>query len=112
MSNKNYNKISTEKAKGFDEVIEEIAEEAAKEALDEIAEEVEEALEYFEGVVSDCSKLNVRANPDTCAKVECVIDEGANVVIFPDKSTDEWFNVATEAGVEGYCMKKFISIKE
>lgn len=108
MSKKNYNKISTERAKVVDEVIEEVVEEVIEEVE---VPEVQEP-ECFEAKVIGCSKLNVRANPKADAKVECVIPSEAIVVVFPDKSTDEWYNVVTEAGIEGYCMKKFISIKE
>lgn len=109
MSKKNYNKISTDKVKVTEEVAEEVAVEVAEEV--EVVEETKEP-EYFEGKVVDCSKLNVRANPKATAKVECVIPEGTIVVVFPDESNDEWFNVVTEAGVEGYCMKKYISINK
>lgn len=115
MSKKNYNKISTDKAKAVEEVVEETVSEVIEEVVEEVnaVEPVEtEEPKYFEGVVANCSKLNVRTNPKTDAKVECVIPEGTVVVIFPDKSNDEWVNVVTEAGVEGYCMKKFISIKK
>ena len=107
MSKKNYNKISTDKVKAAEEVVEEIVEEVEVVEEPEITEP-----ECFEGTVVGCAKLNVRAEPKSDAKVECVIPAGAIVVMFPDQSNDEWFNVVTEAGVEGYCMKKFVSINK
>ena len=60
------------------------------------------------GVVTNCAKLNVRLSPNSDAKVMCVINAKAEVVIDPYKSTDEWYRVCTVAGVKGYCMKQFI----
>ena len=110
MSKKNYNKISTEKVKAAEEVVEEIVEKV-DEVVSVAEPEIDEP-ECFEGTVVDCAKLNVRTEPKPDAKVACVIPAGAIIVMFPDTSNDEWFNVVTEAGVEGYCMKKFISIKK
>lgn len=63
------------------------------------------------GVVTDCLKLNVReaASPD--AEVLAVIDALSEVVVDADASTNEFYKVRTTAGVEGFCMKKFITLK-
>lgn len=62
------------------------------------------------GVVVDCIKLRVRKAPTTSAIVLCEIDCGAEVAIDEKKSNKEFFKVCTEAGVDGYCMKKFIKV--
>lgn len=78
---------------------------------------VEEAVETVElpktvkGVVVDCMKLNVRANPKTNADVLCVLNVGSEMEIDVAGSTDEWFRVNTAAGVDGYCMRKFVNAK-
>ena len=56
MSKKNYNKISTDKVKAAEEVVEEIVEEVEVVEEPEITEP-----ECFEGKVVGCAKLNVRA---------------------------------------------------
>lgn len=61
------------------------------------------------GVVANCVRLNVRINPDTSAPITCVLPAGETVTINTKKSTKEWFSVRTAAGVNGYCMRKFIS---
>lgn len=61
------------------------------------------------GIVSGCIKLNVRKEPSKDAEIIAVINEGSEVVINRIKSTVEFFSVCTAAGVEGYCMKKFIA---
>lgn len=70
-----------------------------------------EASEPVVGIVSGCVKLNVRKNPHTNAEVLCVIDENSEVVIDEENSTHEFYKICTEAGVEGFCMKKFINVK-
>ena len=63
------------------------------------------------GKVSECSKLKVRKLPSPDAKVVGVIDEGAEVMIDADASTLMFYKVCTECGIEGYCMKKFITVQ-
>ena len=44
------------------------------------------------------------------ADVVCTIDASTNLVIYEDESTEEFYKICTFSGVEGYCMKKFITI--
>ena len=96
----------------------EIIEEAAAEPVEvETAEEpvVEEApkKESKVGVVENCTKLNLRKEPVKDTDGKNIITEliaGTAVVIDDEKSTDEFFNVTTEDGTEGYCMKQFIRL--
>lgn len=62
------------------------------------------------GVVANCVKLNVRANPNTAADAVTTLDVKSEVTVDLGNSTSEWFKVRTAAGVEGYCMKKFVNI--
>lgn len=112
MSKKNYNKISTEKANAFDEVVEDVAPETvAEEVTDAVETVVDDHPKYLEGTIVGCSKLNIRETPNMNGKIAGVENAGAIVTIFPDESTDEWYSVVTESSLDGYCMKKFISIK-
>ena len=63
------------------------------------------------GFVSDCTKLNVREQPEIDADVVCVLNNGTEVEINVVNSTNEWFSVCTAAGIEGYCMRKFINAR-
>lgn len=72
---------------------------------------VEEVAPVVKGAVTDCHKLNVRRAPSTNATVVCEIPRGAVVIIDKAKSKKDWYSVCTEAGVEGFCMKKYISIQ-
>lgn len=74
----------------------------------EVAEESEESKEIM-GTVSNCAKLNVRETPSESGNVLGIIDQGTEVMIDEDQSTDEFYSVTTEVGLEGFCMKKFIT---
>ena len=63
------------------------------------------------GTLSNCSKLNVRSKPAIDADVLVVLDVNSEIAIDPARSTNEWVKVTTAAGVEGYCMRKFVSAK-
>lgn len=60
------------------------------------------------GKVVGCVKLNVREEPSIKASVVFEIVAGSTVFIDETCSTDEFYKICTEHGVEGYCMKKFI----
>lgn len=62
------------------------------------------------GVVSNCTKLNVRKKADSKALVLATIPVSSGVMIDLNKSTDEFYKVCTAAGIEGFCMKKYITV--
>ena len=66
----------------------------------------------IKGVVTGCYKLNVRRAPSANATVICEIPRDAVVIINEKKSKGEWYSVCTEAGIEGFCMKKYISVSQ
>ena len=75
-----------------------------------IKETVVETPEPVIGKVEGCKKLNVRKEPDTEADVVCVVPEGTEVIVDEEESTVDFYKVCTSAGIEGFCMKKFISV--
>lgn len=94
-----------------EDITEELVEDITEEVVEDITEEVIEEPEPIVGVVSGCAKLRVRNNPSIMGEVICEIKEGTIVIIDEDKSTVEFYKVVTEAGAEGYCMKKYITLK-
>lgn len=64
------------------------------------------------GIVTGCSKLNVRVKANIKATVASVIDAKTEVVVYPDESTKDWYKVVIKGVNEGFCMKKFITIKD
>lgn len=116
MSNINYSKISTEAANtepattpvSQPEVVDEPV--TAQVSINEPATpEIPDEPDFPHGLVTGCSKLNVRAEPDLNAKVVCVIAKDSDVLIDLEESTDEWYAVYV-GEEEGFCMKKFITI--
>lgn len=57
-------------------------------------------------------ELNVRAKAQNDAKVLCTIKPRTKVKVEEIESAAEWFKVTLKDGVVGYCMKKFISVKQ
>ena len=64
------------------------------------------------GVVTDCLKLNVRKAPSINAEVAAVIPALTEVVIDMDKSTADFYRVSATDGIQGFCMKKFIAVRQ
>ena len=136
MSNKyykNYNNISSTKPAEevtpevtpveaevkVEEVKEEVKVEEPTPVVEEVKPEPAPVVEQpkpqpkpFTGNVTGCAKLNVRKEPNKEAEVVSVINEGSEVVINRIKSTVEFYAVCTAAGIEGYCMKKFITVNK
>lgn len=65
------------------------------------------------GVVVDCDKLNVRVRPSTTAEISTTINRGDEVEIdvASIESASEFYKIFSKFGIEGYCMKQYISIK-
>lgn len=92
----------------MDPVIEAEAEQAQE--IVEESQEVEEAVPTV-GFVDNCECLRVRKESNVDSEELCIINKLSEVVIDLDNSTDYFYKVTTSEGVEGYCMKKFITIK-
>lgn len=66
--------------------------------------------EFITGTVVGCRKLNVREQMHTEAPVLCELRVSSEVQIFADEHHDDWYHVITASGVDGFCMKQYISI--
>lgn len=70
------------------------------------------------GVVSNCKKLNVRADADMDAKIITVINAGDEVVVRDLDGNDEWLEVHSiegepgTVGFHGVCVKKYITVEQ
>ena len=74
-------------------------------------EEVSKPKKQMIGVVIDCSSLNIRAKSNINSEIIATVKAGTELLINEDESVNEWYKVCTEAGIEGFCMKKYISIR-
>lgn len=95
------------------EVADEFVMEETAEAEEVLVEEAEPETVSLIGVVSACELLNVRMRPEVADNnVVCIIKKDEMVVIDLEADTaNGWYKVYTEAGVGGYCMAQFITIK-
>ena len=62
------------------------------------------------GIVHNCLTLNIREEPEKDAGVVCSISCLTEVMVDENESTDEFYKICTASGIEGYCMKKYISV--
>ena len=96
MAKKDYTKFSNQTVKNEELNIETVVEETP------VAEK--------HGVVTDCVRLNVREAPNIESNVVCEIDCSSDMIVYEEESTEDFYKVCTATGVEGYCMKKYITI--
>ena len=122
MSNKKlyvgYDKETKSLADVTEEMEEEIAEvneseEVEKEVTEEVTKEAtKEADSTVVGYVSGCLKLNIREEGYLGANVVCVVPEKTALLIEVAESNDKWYKVYTETGMEGFCMKQYVTLSE
>lgn len=66
---------------------------------------------FATGVVTDCLRLNIRKTSSPDGEVLAIIDLLSEVLVDLEASTDEFYKVFTAAGIEGFCMKKYIVLR-
>lgn len=76
----------------------------------ELSEELVKESAPLIGVVNGCNRLNIRAEASFTSEVLTVVDTGAELQIHEIESTDEFFKVTTEFGIDGYTMRQFVTI--
>lgn len=62
------------------------------------------------GRVVKCERLNVRENPSKESLAVHKLQKGSTVAINFEDSTDNFYKIYTEVGIEGFCIKEFIEI--
>lgn len=107
----NYRSYSKPVDEAIPENVKEEVNEVIEEAVEPVVEEVVKPAEPITGKVTGCNKLRVRKSPSPLAEVLCEIAVNTEVVINESDSTIDFYKVCTGAGVEGYCMKKFIDVR-
>lgn len=114
MGFKNYSKFSGNNKKFNHEAMVAKNEETVQNVADGIIEEIVNPVEekIVNGFVSGCKKLNVRAEANKDSSVLCIIDEKAELLVHVvEGDTSDFYKVHTASGIDGFCMKKFITIK-
>jgi uncharacterized protein YgiM (DUF1202 family) len=64
------------------------------------------------GIVTGCLSLNVREEPKPDASILGTINSLSEVMLDSKESTDEYYKICTVSGIEGFCAKKYITIKQ
>lgn len=78
---------------------------------EESVEETTPTIELTIGrVTNEHAKLNIRQAPDLTAPVLIIIDHSVELLIDQNESTNDFYKVTTPEGIEGYCMKKFVTV--
>ena len=67
--------------------------------------------DIVEGIVSNCTKLNIRKVPKPGSDVVCVVDAGTLLQVDQKRSNKDFYKVTTEAGAEGFAMCQFVTIE-
>ena len=114
MSNKKLYMGYDKETKSLADVTEEMEEEIAEvnESEEVTKEATKEADSTVVGYVSGCFKLNIREEGYPGANVVCVVPEKTALLIEVAESNDEWYKVYTETGMEGFCMKQYVTLSE
>lgn len=63
------------------------------------------------GNVVRCAKLNVRKEPIADAMIVGTLSVSSEVMIDEAESTEDFYKVCTASGMEGYCVKEYITIQ-
>lgn len=117
MSNKDRKSFTSEKeittpdVKDSEALVEETSttEEIETEEIEtEVIEPTNDIISPLSGQVTNCTKLNVREQPNQDSKVIKVLNKGEYTSFNPVKSTDEWYSLLSG----GYCMKKYITLND
>lgn len=114
-------RITTKPKKPVEEAVEVEAPAEEVEFVDEPAATVEE-VEFTEpeapqepktiGIVTGCRLLNIRRRPDLEAEILCFVRCESEITIDTSESSTEWLKVRNSDGIEGYCMARYVYIKQ
>ena len=97
--------VANHKEQIVEEIVEEDVPEVEEESLDTISKPI-----CF-GFVDNCESLRIRQVPNPVGEILTTISSGTEVEIDLDNSTNDFYKVCTATGLDGYCMKKFITLR-
>lgn len=119
MSHNDYTKYSKESKMEATEIestdVEVVTTVTEKSTLTELPSEptpiVEAKTARKNGYVFGCARLNVRNAPRSNAGIICEIVCDTEVEVDEQESTNDFYKICTSSGIEGYCVKSYISEK-
>lgn len=92
--------------------VEEVLEETVAPEVEEVEKKVELPTKGFVTLPETFKKLNLRAEPSTKGEVVTTLNPNTKVVINYEESTSEWYKVSVKNKLEGYCLKKYVTVKQ
>ena len=101
--------VANENINSTEEIVNDFVDETVENSSKETTEE-DIVLEVL-GVVTGCNLLNVRSQPEADSDVITVIPIDSVITISDVNASQDFYKVLV-GDLEGYCMKKFIKIKE
>lgn len=66
----------------------------------------------MKGVVDFFNDATVRDKPSVFGDLVCLLKNGSVVEIDEKTSTKDFYSICTSAGVEGYCLKMYLTVEE
>lgn len=61
--------------------------------------------------IANCLRLSIYSEPNIDSEIICKVRYLTEVEIDLDNSTDNFYKIYTAIGAEGFCLKKFVTIK-
>ena len=101
--------VVNENINSTEEVVNEFVDKTVENSSKETTEE-DIVLEVL-GVVTGCNLLNVRSKPEPNSEILTIIPTDSVITISDVNASQDFYKVLV-GDLEGYCMKKFIKIKE
>ena len=88
----------------------ESTEETVEVSEEELSKVQVEEPDMLIGIVTGCTRLNIRAEASSDSDILTVVNVGSELQIHVSGTTDEFFKVTTGFGIGGYAMRQFVSI--
>lgn len=84
------------------------------ETVEFVSVETSDTFEEFDtpACIAYCRKLDIYETPNMDADVVAVFPEDTEIMVDEKHSTDDFYKVCTAFGIEGYCLKQYIKIRE
>ena len=62
--------------------------------------------------MSNYDLVSIYDKPSEFSEVICQIKKGTVLLIDEEESTKDFYSICTEAGIMGFCMKRFVDLKQ
>lgn len=64
------------------------------------------------GIVTDCLRLNIYQKPDEDSEIVTTVTCLDELCIDMTASFEGWYSVCTVVGIEGFCKKKYVAVRQ